>query len=102
MKGNHSKRTEAFVKACVAYSFITIPSITSVITRLDLYLITGEVAVANLCCGQADACFEAALNLLQEFPKTLEIDNRPRSCEYLLHNFINKFLSLLIVVPVSI
>lgn len=101
MNGNHSKRTGAFVKACVACSFITIPSITSVITRLDLYLITAEVALANLCFGQADACFEAALNLLQEYPKTIEVDSRPKSSEFLLQNYINKFLSLLIVVPVS-
>lgn len=101
MKGNHSKRTGAFVKACVAYSFITIPSITSVITRLDLYLITAEVALSNLCFGQADSCFEAALNLIQEFPKTIEVDNRSKCSEYLFLNFINKFLSLLIVVPVS-
>jgi hypothetical protein len=100
-KGNHSKRTAAFVKACIAYSFITIPSITSVIARLDLYLITAEIALANLCFGQADACFEAALHLIEEYPKMIEVDNRPRSSEYLFQSYINKFLSLLIIVPVS-
>lgn len=101
VKGNHNKRTAAFVKACVAYSFITIPSITSVISRLDLYLITGEIALANLCLGQADACIEAALNLLSDFPKTIEVDNRMKNSEIHLQSYVNKFLSLIIVVPDS-
>jgi hypothetical protein len=101
VKGNHNKRTAAFVKACVAYSFITIPSITSVITRLDLYLITGEIALSNLCLGQADACIEAALNLLSDFPKTIEVDHRIKNSEIYLQSYVNKFLSLIIVVPDS-
>lgn len=101
VKGNHTKKTAAFVKACVAYCYITIPSIVSITQRMDLYLITGQVALANLCFGQTDACFEAAIILLSELPKTLEIDGRQRSSEGYLQNFILKFLALLIVVPVS-
>lgn len=101
MKGNHSRKTAAFVKACAAYSFITIPSIISTPQRLDLYLFTGEVALANLCLGQADACLEAALNLLPELPRTLEVDGRSRSSEFYIQSYVLKFLSLLIVVPDS-
>lgn len=101
MKANHSRKTAAFVKACAAYSFITIPSIVSTTQRLDLYLSSGEVALANLCLGQADAFMEAALNLLPELPKTLEIDGRTRSSEFYLQSYVLKFLSFLIVVPVS-
>lgn len=100
VKGNHSRKTTAFVKACAAYSFITIPSIVSTTQRLDLYLLTGEVALANLCLGQADACLEAALTLLSELPKTLEIDGRMKSSEFYLQSYVLKFLSFLIVVPV--
>lgn len=101
VKGNHSRKTTAFVKACAAYSFITIPSIISTTHRLDLYLFTGEVSLTNLCLGQTDACLEAALNLLPELPKTLEIDGRHRSSEFYLQSFVLKFLSFLILVPVS-
>lgn len=101
VKGNHTRKTAAFVKACAAYSFITIPSIISTTLRLDLYLFTAEIALANLCLGQADACLEAALNLLPELPQMLEIDGRQRSSEFYLQSYVLKFLSFLILVPVS-
>lgn len=55
MKGNHSRKTAAFVRACVAYCFITIPSLAGIFTRLNLYLHSGQVALANQCLSQADA-----------------------------------------------
>jgi hypothetical protein len=100
VKGNHTRKTVAFVKACAAYCYITIPSIVSITQRLDLYLITGQVALANACLGQSDACFEAAIFLLRELPKTLEVDGRQRSSETYLQSYVLKFLSLLILVPV--
>lgn len=102
VKGNHTRKTAAFVKACAAFSFITIPSIISTTHRLDLYLYTGEVALANICLGQADACLEAALNLLPELPKMLDVDGRQRSSEFYLQSYVSKFLAFLIVVPVSL
>lgn len=102
VKGNHSRKTAAFVKACAAFCFITIPSIVSTTQRLDLYLATGEVALANLCLGQADACLEAALNLLPELPKTLEVDGRQRSSDFYVQSYVLKLLSFLIIVPVRL
>ncbi|XP_010156050.1 PREDICTED: UPF0505 protein C16orf62-like, partial [Eurypyga helias] len=52
MKGNHSRKTAAFVRACVAFCFITIPSLSSIFTRLNLYLHSGQVALANQCLSQ--------------------------------------------------
>lgn len=101
VKGNHTRKTSAFVKACAAYCFITIPSIISITQRLDLYLETGKIALANLCLGQSDASFEAAINLLSELPAFFEIDGRQRSSETYLQSYVLKFLSLLILVPVS-
>lgn len=100
MKCQHSKKTMAFVKACSAYSFITIPTIISTINRLDLYLLSGNVALTNLCLGQADACFEAALNLLSELPKVVQFDRIEKSTEPYLLSYVSKFLSTLILVPV--
>lgn len=101
VKANHTRKTAAFVRACAAYSFITIPSILSINQRLDLLVLSGQIALASNCLGQADACFESAINLLTELPKTIEIDGRPKSCIFYLQSMIQKLLAILIVVPVN-
>ncbi|XP_069036894.1 VPS35 endosomal protein-sorting factor-like [Lepisosteus oculatus] len=99
MRGNHSRKTAAFVRACAAYSFITIPSLTSIFSRLNLYLLSGQVALANQCLSQADAFLKASVSLLPEVPRSLSVDGKLRSSEGFLLEFINNFLSTLLVVP---
>ncbi|KAI4469048.1 esophageal cancer associated protein [Holotrichia oblita] len=99
VKGNHTKKTGAFVRACAAYCFITIPSISSVKTRLELYLLSGQVALFNYCLGQADACFKAALSVIPEWSQ--QENEKNRSNEFFLSSYIKKFLSVLLVVPDS-
>ncbi|XP_058794245.1 VPS35 endosomal protein-sorting factor-like [Phymastichus coffea] len=101
VRGHHTRRTSAFVRACAAFCFITVPSLTLVNTRLQLYLLSGQVALLNQCYGQADACFKAALSLVPEMPKTLEIDGRSKSSESYLLSYLSNFLSTLLVVPDS-
>uniref|UniRef100_W5LH78 VPS35 endosomal protein-sorting factor-like n=1 Tax=Astyanax mexicanus TaxID=7994 RepID=W5LH78_ASTMX len=99
MGGNHSRKTAAFVRACAAYSFITIPSLTSIFSRLHLYLLSGQVALANQCLSQADAFLKAAVSILPEVPRTISVEGKQRSSEAFLLDFINSFLSTLLVVP---
>uniref|UniRef100_A0A3B3RIB6 VPS35 endosomal protein-sorting factor-like n=1 Tax=Paramormyrops kingsleyae TaxID=1676925 RepID=A0A3B3RIB6_9TELE len=87
------------VHACAAYSFITIPSLTSIFSRLNLYLLSGQVALANQCLSQADAFFKAAVSLLPEVPRVIGVEGKLRSSEPFLLDFINNFLSTLLVVP---
>lgn len=120
VNGHHTRKTDAFVKGCAAYSFITIPSIVSVMTRMDLYLLSGQVALTNVCLGQgehslttiflkihdflsftADACFFAALLLVPELPKTIEIEGKMKNTEPYLVSFLCNFLSTLVIVPDS-
>uniref|UniRef100_A0A336MF00 CSON000709 protein n=1 Tax=Culicoides sonorensis TaxID=179676 RepID=A0A336MF00_CULSO len=101
IKGKHSKKTSDFVKSCIAYNFVTIPSITDTRSKLDLYLLTGQIALLNNCLGQADACFEAALKNISELPKFIDIDGKPKSFEPYLVSYLRKFLSTLIIVPDS-
>lgn len=100
VSARHTHKTSAFVKSCAAYCFITIPSISSVRARMDLYLVTGQVALLNLCFGQADSFFETAINLIKELPKTCEIDGKPKSTENYLISFISNLLSTLVITPV--
>ncbi|XP_066588771.1 VPS35 endosomal protein-sorting factor-like [Prorops nasuta] len=101
VRGHHTRRTSAFVRACAAFCFITIPSLTLVHTRLQLYLISGQVALLNQCLGQADACFKAALSLVPDVPKTMDIDGRHQSSYPWLLSYLSNFLSTLLVVPDS-
>uniref|UniRef100_A0A670K056 VPS35 endosomal protein-sorting factor-like n=1 Tax=Podarcis muralis TaxID=64176 RepID=A0A670K056_PODMU len=99
MKGNHSRKTAAFVRACVAFCFITIPSLTSIFSRLNLYLHSGQIALANQCLSQADAFFKAAISLVPEVPKTINIDGKMRSSETFLLEFLCNFFSTLLIIP---
>ncbi|XP_039111823.1 VPS35 endosomal protein-sorting factor-like isoform X4 [Hyaena hyaena] len=99
MKGNHSRKTAAFVRACVAYCFITIPSLGGIFTRLNLYLHSGQVALANQCLSQADAFFKAAISLIPEVPKMINIDGKMRPSESFLLEFLCNFFSTLLIVP---
>ncbi|XP_063049112.1 VPS35 endosomal protein-sorting factor-like, partial [Engraulis encrasicolus] len=99
MKGNHSRKTAAFVRACAAYCFITVPSLTSIFSRLHLYLLSGQVALANQCLSQADAFLKAAVSVLPEVPRSIIVEGKLRSTESLLLDFIHNFLSTLLTVP---
>nr|XP_009681723.1 PREDICTED: UPF0505 protein C16orf62 homolog isoform X1 [Struthio camelus australis] len=99
MKGNHSRKTAAFVRACVAFCFITIPSLSSIFMRLNLYLHSGQVALANQCLSQADAFFKAAVSLVPEVPKMINIDGKMRPSDSFLLEFLCNFFSTLLVVP---
>uniref|UniRef100_A0A672TKI7 VPS35 endosomal protein-sorting factor-like n=1 Tax=Strigops habroptila TaxID=2489341 RepID=A0A672TKI7_STRHB len=99
MKGNHSRKTAAFVRACVAFCFITIPSLSGIFTRLNLYLHSGQVALANQCLSQADAFFKAAVSLVPEVPKMINVDGKMRPSDTFLLEFLCNFFSTLLVVP---
>ncbi|XP_034049228.1 VPS35 endosomal protein sorting factor-like isoform X2 [Thalassophryne amazonica] len=99
MRGNHSRKTAAFVRACAAYSFITIPSLSSIFSRLHLYLLSSQVALANQCLSQADAFLTAAVSILPEVPRSISVEGKLRSSESFLLDFINTFLAALLVVP---
>uniref|UniRef100_A0A3B3ZWE1 VPS35 endosomal protein-sorting factor-like n=1 Tax=Periophthalmus magnuspinnatus TaxID=409849 RepID=A0A3B3ZWE1_9GOBI len=87
------------IHACAAYSFITIPSLSSIFSRLSLYLLSGQVALANQCLSQADAFLKAAVSVLPEVPRSISVEGKLRSSESFLLDFINNFLSTLLVVP---
>ncbi|XP_014665558.1 PREDICTED: UPF0505 protein C16orf62 homolog [Priapulus caudatus] len=99
VKGHHTRKTAAFVHACAAYSFITIPSITNVFLRLNLYLVSGQVALLNHCLSQADSFLKAAISLLPDAPCSIEIDGKLRSTEPLLLEYVGNLCSTLLAAP---
>eukprot|EP01113_Clastostelium_recurvatum_P024252 TRINITY_DN2894_c0_g1_i4.p1 TRINITY_DN2894_c0_g1~~TRINITY_DN2894_c0_g1_i4.p1 ORF type:complete len:702 (-),score=262.98 TRINITY_DN2894_c0_g1_i4:42-1856(-) len=99
VKGKHNKKTSAFVRACMAYCYITTPSMEDVFTRLHLYLVSASVSLMNQSLTQAESFLKASITLVQEVPPMLEVDNQVRSTEEQLVVYLQDFLSLLVVVP---
>ena len=52
-------------------------------------------------CFIGDAFFKAAVSLLSEVPRTLDVDGKVRSTEPLILEYVYNFTSALLVVPVS-
>ncbi|ALC47849.1 CG8202 [Drosophila busckii] len=95
-------KSMGFVKACIAYCYITIPSISSVQQQMDLYLLCGQLALRHVCLGQADACFEAALQIVEELPVAIvDFEGKSRSLERYLVTYFCNMLATLIIVPDS-
>merc|ERR1712137_705461 len=97
--GNHTKRTGAFVRACVAFCFITIPSMDKVFPRLYLYSLSGQVALLNQCLPQSEALFGAAVNLVGDAPPIEEIDKQVLSTANALIQYVSSLASQLIIIP---
>uniref|UniRef100_A0A671TY21 VPS35 endosomal protein-sorting factor-like n=1 Tax=Sparus aurata TaxID=8175 RepID=A0A671TY21_SPAAU len=87
------------VQVSQPHPFITIPSLSSIFSRLSLYLLSGQVALANQCLSQADAFLKAAVSILPEVPRSISVEGKLRSSESFLLDFINNFLATLLVVP---
>ena len=103
--GHHTKRTAAFVNGCIAYAYITVPSIEEAPTRLWLYLTAAQVTLVNGALPQTDAFLKAAITLLRQLPPTTggggPGDVAPLSNDDFLVSYVGVMLSTLLVVPVS-
>ena len=99
IKGKHTNKTVGFVHACVAYCFITIPSLSSVHSRLELYLLSAQVAYQNGCLSQGDDLLEAAVQTLSDLPEKMEVEQKTISCDAYLSNYVSNFMSTLLLVP---
>ncbi|KAN0025999.1 hypothetical protein ACTFIV_006979 [Dictyostelium citrinum] len=98
VKGKHTPKTTSFIRACVAYCFITIPSIDDIFLKMNLYLVSSSVALQNQALSQADALLKAAITFIQEIPPILEF-KQVKSTEDWTISYISDFISLLVVTP---
>lgn len=99
VKGKHSKKTSSFVKACLAYCHITIPSIADGFRRLLLLITAGQVALLNGCLPQTDTLLKAAISTLPDLNATEDIEGRRVSTEEKLASYIRTLLSTLVLTP---
>jgi hypothetical protein len=101
MKGHLTRKTANFIKACLAYCHITIPSIDAVFTRLQLFQLCGQLSLVSGFLPQTDTFFKAAISIVPEIPEFL-IDKRNTSTrtptETMVLPMLKSFLSSMVVV----
>ncbi|KYQ92028.1 hypothetical protein DLAC_06857 [Tieghemostelium lacteum] len=98
VKGKHTTKSTAFIRACIAYCFITIPSIDDIFMKLNLYLTSAGIALQNHALSQADALLKALVTFIQEIPPILEF-KQVKSTEEWTYQFMGNLISLLLVTP---
>jgi hypothetical protein len=99
VKGKHSKKTSTFVKACLAYCHITIPSVSDPFRKLELLLLCAQVALTNTCLPQTDTFLKAAITIIPEMPSHYEVDGKRCHYEEKLATYLLALLSTLVVTP---
>jgi len=96
-KQQSSQRVRGFFQACIAFAYITIPSISSHFQQLQAHLLTAQVAYQCHCLGQAEANIHAILTLLKQMSKDIKVKELPA----ILTHFIPNFMSFMLVIPVT-
>eukprot|EP00939_MAST-03C_sp_MAST-3C-sp1_P001700 g1700.t1 len=100
VRGRHTKKTSAFVKACMAFCHITVPTVESAFTRMRLFCLCGQTALVNQAIPQAETCFEECVALVASAPASaLDKFGRSISSEPEVYDICRSLLSSLVVVP---
>ncbi|ESN94987.1 hypothetical protein HELRODRAFT_87192 [Helobdella robusta] len=93
------KKDFSFVRACCAYTFITIPSLNGVLERVNMYVGSGLVALHHVCVSQADDFFRAAILLISQVPKFVEFDGKIHPTDPQLVDCVRNLSSIILFLP---
>ncbi|CAF0825690.1 unnamed protein product [Rotaria sp. Silwood1] len=99
VNGVHSTATSSFIRACMAFCYISIPSLEHPLTKLQLYTLCAQTSYLNQSLSQGDGFLKMAITLLSDFPKQIEIDGKLVSSDKHLYESITNIMSTLVVVP---
>ncbi|GMY31180.1 VPS35 endosomal protein sorting factor-like isoform X1 [Fagus crenata] len=92
-----AKKHLSFVKSCIAFSEVTLPSISARVKQLYLYLETAEVALLCGLVSHSDGLIDSAMNCLQSLD-LVDGSRTSTDVEGIL-SAIQKLCSLLVMVP---
>ncbi|PON91931.1 Suppressor of white apricot protein [Trema orientale] len=87
----------SFIKSCIAFCEVTLPSISSQIRQLNLYLETAEVALLAGLVSHSDGLLNSAISSLQILD-SMDGSKMPKDVDGILSS-IRKLCSLLVMVP---
>ncbi|CAD8106301.1 unnamed protein product [Paramecium sonneborni] len=94
-KGKNQKKIISFYQACIAYSFITIPTIDNPISKLRKYLQVAQVGLSLNLLSQSEAVIKTAIETLLELPDT----HNGRPIDEVALPYILDLISFIILVP---
>lgn len=95
-----SKNHLSFIKACIAFSEVTIPSISAPIRQLNLFLETAEVALLGGLISHSDGLLDSAITCLESLD--LMNGSRVRADVDGILSTVRKVCSLFVMVPGSV
>jgi len=98
-KGKHNEESSAFVRSCISFASMTIPSIDSHFKRLYLLCLTAQVSLMNQALTQAESLVKSIISLLLETPQSIDVEGKLTSTEQDTILFVKYFSSLLLAVP---
>ncbi len=81
------------MKACIAYTHITIPTLESVEKQVNLLFLSAEVGLMNGLIGETESLLSKIIQLLSD-----NFKDDLTSLEYMTR-IINRMLGFLVVVP---
>ncbi|KAF7112244.1 hypothetical protein RHSIM_RhsimUnG0248800 [Rhododendron simsii] len=87
----------SYVKSCIAFNEVTIPSVPSCVKQLNLYLETAEVALLSGLVSHSDGLLDSAIFCLQTMDQMDDL-RLPSDVDWIL-SFMRKLCSLLVLVP---
>lgn len=90
VKGKHNIRTHSFVKACVSYAHITIPSIEDNLEQTVLYFQTAQVSLVNGLIGETENLVKILISKIPE----LAAEDKLFKCEELFKSLIGLMVLL--------
>lgn len=105
LKGKNSKKTLRFIKVCIAFCQITVPSIKSSETKIKLFIDSASIALTNGLISEADSNIKSAITIINDYysdDTKFTDSNNISANNSIIPSFINtirKLLSLVIVIP---
>ncbi|OVA03407.1 Vacuolar protein sorting-associated protein 35 [Macleaya cordata] len=95
-----SNKLVSFVKACIAFNEVTIPSVSASFKQINLYLETAEVALQGGLLSHTDGLIDSAVSCLQSLDLT-DGSQIPIDIDGIL-SLVRKLCGLLVIVPGNI
>ncbi|EXB66322.1 hypothetical protein L484_008062 [Morus notabilis] len=87
----------SFIKSCIAFGEVTLPSISSQISQLNLYLETAEVALLGGLVSHSEGLLNSAISCLQSLDR-MDGSKVPKDVDWIL-SLVRKLCSLLVMIP---